>query len=432
MNDALEPRTRNHALAKLWSYASPHHGTVVRATLYSILNKLFDLAPPILIGTAVDVMVEREHSLIARLGFPRLDTQLLMLAVATGLIWALESLFEYLYRVRWRNLAQAIQHSLRIDSYDHVQHLGMAYFENQSTGRLMSVLNDDINQLERFLDEGANDILQVCTTTVVIGGIFLYLAPGIGWMTILPMPLIAWGSIYFQTRLAPLYARVREQVGVLNGRLSNNLSGIGTIKSFTAETRELSNIELESDEYQRRNREAIRLSSAFVPVIRMIIVTGFIAILYFGGRMTLNRQLAVGSYSVMIFMTQRLLWPLTRLGSTLDLYQRGRLDRPCVPVAGHSARNQDGLTNPSRWQCSGNSYLRSRHLFVCGGRRRRLLLHAHCVDRRLVRGLLGTDRGYSRRDRLRKDHDCKAVTAILRRATRCHPYRWHRYPSDSY
>jgi len=271
---------------------------------------------------AVDIVVQREESVIAWLGYPELQTQLFILAFATGLIWLLESLFEYLYRVRWRNLAQSVQHMLRMDAYDHVQHLGMSYFEDQSTGRLMAILNDDVNQLERFLDEGANDILQVITTTVVIGGIFLAIAPGIGWMTILPMPFIAWGSIWFQQRLAPLYARVREQVSVLNSHLSNNLSGIATIKSFTAESLEYDSINRESHEYQDRNREAIRLSSAFVPVIRMIIVTGFIAILYFGGKLTLSGELEVWQYSVMIFMTQRLLWPLTRLGSTLDLYQR--------------------------------------------------------------------------------------------------------------
>ncbi len=312
----------HHPLRRLWTYCARFHSTIRLATAFSILNKLFDLAPPVLIGIAVDIVVQREESVIASLGFPELESQLMVLAVATGVIWALESLFEYLYRVRWRNLAQAVQHMLRMDAYDHVQHLGMSYFEDQSTGRLMAVLNDDINQLERFLDEGANDILQVVTTTIVIGGIFLAIAPGIGWMTILPMPFIAWGSIWFQQHLGPLYARVREQVSVINSHLSNNLSGIATIKSFTAEPLEYASVATESNEYQTRNQEAIRLSSAFVPMIRMIIVTGFIAILYFGGKSTLAGNLEVWQYSVMIFMTQRLLWPLTRLGSTLDLYQR--------------------------------------------------------------------------------------------------------------
>ncbi|MBT3189587.1 MAG: ABC transporter ATP-binding protein, partial [Anaerolineae bacterium] len=228
----------------------------------------------------------------------------------------------YLFQVAWRNLAQSIQHDLRVDTYDHVQNLKLAYFEDRSTGGLLSILNDDINQLERFLNGGVNDIWQVVTTVTVIGGIFFYTAPSVAWMAMLPMPFIIWGSIRFQRTLAPKYAAVREQVGILNGYLANNLSGIATIKSFTAEKHELGRITVESDLYRKANEKAIKFSSAFVPLIRMIIMGGFIAILIFGGRMALSGELAVGVYSVLIFITQRLLWPLTRLGDTLDLYQR--------------------------------------------------------------------------------------------------------------
>jgi ATP-binding cassette subfamily B protein len=198
----------------------------------------------------------------------------------------------------------------------------MAFFEERSSGGLMAVLNDDVNQLERFLDVGANQILQLLTTIVVIGVIFIVIAPEIAWMTILPMPIIIWGSIRFQKKLEPRYARMREQVGILNSQLSNNLGGIATIKSFTAEAHELGRVGVESNEYRDRNREAIALSAAFVPLIRMVIMVGFIAILVAGGRMVITGSLEVGAYSVLIFMTQRLLWPLTRLGETLDLYQR--------------------------------------------------------------------------------------------------------------
>jgi len=233
-----------------------------------------------------------------------------------------ESLFQYLYQVAWRNLAQIIQHDLRVDTYDHVQHLKLAYFEDRSTGGLLSIINNDINQLERFLNGGVNDIWQVVTTVTVIGGIFFYTAPSVAWMAMLPMPFIMWGSIRFQRTLAPKYAAVREQVGVLNGQLANNLSGIATIKSFTAEKHELGRVTHESNLYRMANKAAIKFSSAFVPFIRMIIMSGFIAILVFGGRMALSGEIAIGVYSVLIFITQRLLWPLTELGNTLDLYQR--------------------------------------------------------------------------------------------------------------
>ena len=309
-------------LLRLWRYATGHRPRIIQATLFSVLNKIFDLAPPLLIGVALDVVVEQQDSLLARFGFTDVMTQLWILAGATVLVWGLESVSEYIFEVLWRNLAQSLQHDLRVGTYDHVQGLELAYFEDRSTGGLMSVLNDDINQLERFLDVGANDIIQVITTVVVVGILFFVAAPTVAWLAFLPIPLIIWGSFRFQQRIAPRYAEVRERVGFLNGQLANNLSGIATIKSFTTEAFETARVSEGSDAYRQSNRKAIRLSSLFVPLIRMAIVAGFVATLVYGGYLTVSGALAVGVYGTLVFMTQRLLWPLTRLGQTFDLYQR--------------------------------------------------------------------------------------------------------------
>ena len=331
-------------LKRLINYGRSYRSKIWQATVCSILNKIFDLAPPALIGIAVDVVVQRQNSLIARLGITPIFQQLLVISLLSMLIWGLESIFEYAYAQLWRNLAQTIQHDLRLDAYTHLQELDLAYFEEQSTGGLMAVLNDDINQLERFLDSGANDLLQVATTVVIIGGAFFILAPHVAWMAMLPMPFIIWGAIAFQRRLAPRYAEVREKVSLLNSRLANNLSGITTIKSFTTEDYEVRQIRSESEAYRQSNRRAIALSAAFVPLIRMIILVGFTATLLYGGMEVVVGRLSVGSYSVLVFLTQRLLWPLTRLGETLDQYQRAMastnrvmnlLDTPIALHPGH-------------------------------------------------------------------------------------------------
>jgi ATP-binding cassette, subfamily B, bacterial len=320
MTDNLH--SQKHPLVRLISYMRPFRGRVIIAVTFSVLNKIFDIAPPMLIGLAVEIVVNREDSYFAKLGVESVDNQLIALAIVTLIIWILESFFEYAQRVWWRNLAQTTQHEMRVEAYDHVQNLELAYFEDRSTGGLMSILNDDINQLERFLDVGANDLLQVTTTVLVIGGLFVITAPSVAWMALIPMPVIIYGSVWFQKKLGPRYGAVREQVSILNSQLSNNLSGIATIKSYTAENHEVGRISRESNAYQVRNRAAILLSSAFSPLIRMIIVAGFIAIMVFGGKLALSGQLNIGLYSILVFMTQRLLWPLTRLGETFDLYQR--------------------------------------------------------------------------------------------------------------
>lgn len=318
----MKTENTHHPFRRLLDYASTYKRRIALATLYSALGKIFDIAPPILIGVAVDTVVEQRNSLLAGFGIANPSEQLLVLGIVTLIVWILESLFEYIQRIHWRGLAQSMQHDLRVDAYNHVQHLELSYFEDQSTGGLMAILNDDINQLERFLDIGANDIVQVSTAMIVIGGIFFMVAPSVAWMAAIPIPVIIWGSIKFQKLLTVRYRDVREQVSLINHQLANSLSGIATIKSFTAEDYEVERLHAESDEYMERNRRAIRLSSAFSPLIRMVIVCGFIAITIAGGQLVFDGVLAVGAYSVLVFMTQRLLWPLTRLGETFDQYQR--------------------------------------------------------------------------------------------------------------
>ena len=309
-------------LRRLLVHLAPQRRLVIAAVSCSLLNKLFDLAPPALIGLAVDVVVRGQQSLLAAFGVATVGQQLWVLALLTFVVWAAESLFEYLYDVLWRNLAQTTQHRLRLQAYDHLQQLELAFFEQDSSGRLMTLLNDDINQLERFLDRGANQILQLITTVLVVGLGMAAVAPQVAVFAYLPIPVILWGSLRFQRQLAPRYREVRARAGDLASRLANNLGGMLTIKSFTAEALELEQLRRESQAYRSSNGRAIRLSAAFIPLIRFAILFAFLAILLVGGFQALNGQLAVATYSVLVFITQRLLWPLTTLGRTLDEYQR--------------------------------------------------------------------------------------------------------------
>ena len=307
---------------RLLSHMKDHRKTIRLASLCSVTNKIWDLAPPLLIGLAVDVVVLRENSYLAGLGYSDPWTQLILLSVLTFVIWGLESLFEYFYGVLWRNLAQTVQHELRLDTFNHVQKQGMGWFDERQKGDILAILNDDINQLERFLDKGANDLLQVSTTVLVVGAVFLFISWEVAMLAIIPIPLIVWGSFKYQRSLEPKYADVRNAAGKMNALLENDLSGMSTIQSFTAEEIEVARVKKLSDDYREANRKAIRLSAAFTPLIRMAILCGFTATLLLGGWFTLEGELAVGAYSVLVFMTQRLLWPLTRLGETFDLYQR--------------------------------------------------------------------------------------------------------------
>lgn len=317
-----EVATSFNALLNLLRYAKGYRRRIILACICSAMNTLFDVMPEILIGVAIDVVVNRQESFLAGLGFATPESQILMLAFLTFLIWAGESVFEYLYLILWRNLAQDLQADLRQDAYDQVQRQDMGFFESRSSGELTAILNDDVNQLERFLDGGANDLLQVFVSVTLVGAVFFYISPSIALLAITPIPVIIWGAFFFMRRATPLYADVREKVGGLSSRLGNNIGGMATIKSFTSESRESARLAQASQEYVQANRRAIQISSAFVPLIRMAILAGFMATFILGGLKALDGSLNVGAYGMLVFLTQRLLWPLTRLAQTVDLYER--------------------------------------------------------------------------------------------------------------
>jgi len=309
-------------LQRLWEYANPFRQKALVAAVYSILNKIFDVLPEVLIGVAIDIVVSREQSFLARTGLTSPVQQLGVLAFITFLIWLFESITEYGALVRWRNLAQQLQHALRMDGVRHIQKLSLSWYEKQNSGRLLSILNDDVNQVERFLNEGTHKFIQLFVSSLLVSAVFFYLSPLVAVFALLPIPLIIYGGFRFRGRLAGRYTAVREAASLLGARLSGIITGVVTIRAAVAEEEQVALVNAASQHYIESNREAIALSSAFVPIIRMSVLAGFLFTLVLGGWQTLNGDLSPAAYTVLVFLTQRLLWPFTAFGELLDLFER--------------------------------------------------------------------------------------------------------------
>jgi len=310
-------------LRALWRHHRRHRPRFALAVLMTALNTAADVAPELLLGVAIDIVVRGSDSFVGTvLGIEGRFEQLVVVAAVNAAVWVVESLTDYAASVLWRGLAQTVQDELRTEAYTRVQAMDVSWHERTPSGQVLSVLSDDVNQLERFLDVGARTVLHTALTVVFVGVVFGATSWQVAVLAFLPVPVIAWGSVRFQRRLEPLYADVRGAAGEVAAVVAGNLGGVATIRAFTAEGRESARVARASRAYRLANARAIRSSSAFVPLIRMAILAGFTATLLLGGYYTLEGRLEVGIFTVLVFMTQRLLWPLTDLGQTLDLYQR--------------------------------------------------------------------------------------------------------------
>ena len=314
-------------MLRLFAYMSPFWRRLSFACTSSVGNKVLDLMPPILVAWVIDSLQGSPPAWIETLT----DTQdpyrmAVFLALLTVAIFFLESLFQWMYQYGFLTLAQNVQHHLRLDAYDRLQSREIAFFEEHRTGESLAMLNDDVNQLERFLNDGFNDILQLVTLFAFAGSVLFATSWQLALVGLSPVPLIVAGSFLYQKAIAPRYSRVRRAVGALSARLENNISGILVIKSFTAEAYESGRLRETSDEYRDANFQAIKFSALYVPVIRTGIAAGFAGVLLLGSYWILGGSgiLSVGELVLFSMMVQRLLWPMTRMGKTLDEFERAR------------------------------------------------------------------------------------------------------------
>ncbi len=320
----LDPVSR--PMRRLLRYLRPQRGRLVYAIASSVANKVFDLMPPFLVAWFIDIAAGDPLPALPAAFADAFGTDttrhFLAVGVLAVLIFGGESMFQWMYDLAFKTLAQDVQHRLRIDAYSRLQERELRFFEEHRLGRTLSMLNDDVNQLERFLNTGLSSIVQLVVLVLFAGTTLLVASWELALIGLAPVPLIIFGSLLFSRLLEPRYARMRATVGDLVARLENNIAGMLVIKSFTAESAERARVEEASDAYRLANYRAISLSAAFIPIIRMAISIGFAGSLVVGGMWVVDGRIHASLLVLFGMMIQRILWPMTRLGTTFDDYQR--------------------------------------------------------------------------------------------------------------
>ena len=154
-------------------------------------------------------------------------------------------------QVEWRDLAQHVQHDWRTEMYAHVQRAELQHLEGERTTRLARILTDDIDHLGHFLSGSADYLIRTATGLAVLIPVFLYFAPGIAWVALLPIVVLAWLSLRYRRHIGPDLVVSNEQRQLLNSQLVNNLEATVTIKSFGAEAYEIDRIDRLSVAYSQ-------------------------------------------------------------------------------------------------------------------------------------------------------------------------------------
>ncbi|NKE34232.1 ABC transporter ATP-binding protein [Natronococcus sp. JC468] len=322
----------------IFDFGRPYWFSVLVGLVSSVLARALDLLPALLLAVAIDsIFGDRAfHEQVPLVVLPEswLPTtqveQFWFVVVVIAGSFAFGAVFHWLRNWGFNAFSQSVQHDVRTATYDKMQRLDMEFFANKQTGEMMSVLSNDVNQLERFLNEGMNSATRLIVMVVGITGLLFWLNPQLALVSLAPVPLIAIFTYVFVKKIQPKYAAVRSSVGKVNSRLENNLGGINVIKSSNTESYESDRVDDVSRNYYDKNWDAIWLRIKFFPGLQLISGIGFVLTFLVGGYWVFSGSapgpfsgtLETGVFVAFIMYTQQLVWPMAQFGQVINMYQR--------------------------------------------------------------------------------------------------------------
>jgi ATP-binding cassette subfamily B protein len=307
--------------------------------LASVFSTLMELVPAFLLGVAIDSFLsdDRPFTLpfVPRSWLPdaTIEQFVFLIALLAG-AHVLGAGLGWLNSWAWNGFAQHFQHRVRVDAYDAMQRRELSFFDDRQTGEVMSILNNDVNQLEGFLTNSLNTGIGIVFRVGGMGVAMLLINWRLGIVPTIIIPALAYASYVFVDRIHPKYQEVRSSVGKLNSQLENNLGGIEVVKSYTTERVETDRIEDTSRDYLDAQWDAITTRIKFWPTLRLVTAVGYTTTFLVGGYWVMANRgvvgpqlpffrgaLTAGTLVVFLSYSRRFMWPMRQFGQVVNDYQ---------------------------------------------------------------------------------------------------------------
>jgi len=297
-------------LKRLFLLLTPYWKTIIISALLLIGRAGLELVPPLFQREIIDEIITARD--LSYLGI-----------IITALIgtYALNQLVQIGDNYVRHVLGEKFIFDLRVRLYAYLQKMSLSFFERTSTGELMSRVTNDLSALENFITHGSA-LTAVDFMRLIGGAIILFV---LDWrlaaLVMIPVPILTLAFRHYNTKIRPVYRRVRARLGDINAKLQDNLSGIRVIQAFAREDIEYRRFSKESERYYRARVKGIRYWSIFFPAIRFFGAMGTVIVLGAGSIMVVNDQLSLGTLVAFIAYIASIYDPINRLTEVDNIFQ---------------------------------------------------------------------------------------------------------------
>ena len=298
------------SLLRILRYIRPHRSLALMTLVCAGLTTVLELIPPWLTKVVIDEVIQKQ----------RAD---LLPWIIAGLIvtYGMRNIFGSL-RIRFNNtLEQKVVYDLRDQVFSALQRLSISYYENRSTGEIMSRVNNDTEHVERIFIDGLESMLTASLTLIGIMIMLFLLNWKLALLSLLPIPLLVLSASTFTKRMHRYYHDIRRSSADLNAYLQDAISGIRETIGFNQQSSERTRFNVLSHDYSQSNLNAMYLWSLYSPSMMFVGSLGTVLILWFGAHEVLSGSLTLGELVMFLGYLALFYVPINQIHSVNHLLQ---------------------------------------------------------------------------------------------------------------
>ena len=296
---------------RLIRYLGPVKSNLGLGAAGMIMRTISAVAVPMLVGMAYD-------SLVGGGDLARLNITVLIMVAAVALGWGgryLEELFlEY--------VGQKILYRVRTQMFDHLQRLSLRFFDQNKVGRIMSRVQNDVQQIQELLASGMLNVLFSALTLIAIAVVMLLMNTGLALLTLTVVPALVAVAFIWQKYARQAFIKVRRAIATVNAQLQEGIAGVRVTQSLTREEINSEQFESVNREHYSANVKAARLQAAMWPMVEILTAVGTALVIYFGGHQVLAGQMTAGVLVAFMLYVRRFFEPVLELAMEYVEIQR--------------------------------------------------------------------------------------------------------------
>jgi ATP-binding cassette, subfamily B, bacterial len=301
-------RQTKRRLRALYTLARPYRGRTAMAVLALLAATAVTLAPPYLVGRAVDEV---------RRGDTHLLGWIVVAFVSAGVLGIAFS-YAQTYYTGWTG--ERMLADLRNQLFRHLQRLSLGYYERNRAGVIISRLTNDVEALDQLVTDGVSSLVQNTLTLVGTAVLLFFLDWRLALASLTVMPLMTVATALFRKHSGRAYRSVRETLGLVTATLAEDIAGMRVLQSFTRERAAQDNFRRVADEYRVSNMRTVVLNGTYFPFVDFLSSAATAVVLGYGGWLAYHGEVSIGTLVAFIGYLSNFFDPVQQLSQLYNTF----------------------------------------------------------------------------------------------------------------